>query len=254
MDPNLSSYIRDLQLAPGQPYKKSRTTLSVETPSAPVVTAKEQSFLAENSIVSFASSISVDARQDILNSLLLAQLAANHTVGEDKEDVIRWYQTFLDVLQKTGWIMAGKDKQTYSSKSGLYEVENVIIDILSSVFGSGYIAIIQKTLEAIKNLGKDNGRIKAFENNVNRVSKSCFQIALASESNGIVSLTIGTFVLDAVNTGNTVLFFAMQKQETTLEYISKTASYNAALNAKSRDVITARLGELILTNISEIQI
>ena len=47
-----------------------------------------------------------DSQQDVQDSTLLAQLAANYFVGGGPEkDVAKWYGKFSDVLMTLGWLL-----------------------------------------------------------------------------------------------------------------------------------------------------
>ncbi len=247
----INEYIAGLAIQPGEPYRKIRKTLGVEAPSLPIKEGADQSFFSEKSILSFASQVSAQNRSDVLNTVLLAQMAANKAVNND---TLLWYNKFLEILSKTGWIIEGKDLQTYESNSDLFEIQNVIIDILTSVFGSTYIAIIKKTLDAIKGLSDEDKKIKAFEKNTMEASQSYFQIALATEENTVVAMKLGTFVINSFNNITSVLFFKAEKSKTTVQYISKNATFNSDVFAIARGNVTKMLGENLLINIAEIDI
>jgi len=247
------AYLDALDLYSSAPLKSFRSVPPVESAILPVFENKAQSFFSEKSIVSFASEVHEQTRNDILNATLLAQLAANN-LQPDHSKLIEWYTAFIDVLSKTGWIIEGGDVQLYHSESELIEVEKIVIDILTSAFGAGYISIIQNTLDAIKKLNHRDQKLKAFERNVSKVSKGCFQITLATETDGLVSMRIGTFMLNSVNKITSVLFFKTSKDKTTLEYLSKNATFNGELYSQIREKVTEKLGQHLLNSIAEINI
>jgi hypothetical protein len=244
-----------MPLASGEPYKTPRHTLGVEAQAQtlPMKEGKEQSFFSEKSVISFASGVSAASRQDILNTTLFAQMAAN-AIPQEGDQMLYWCSKFLDVLGQTGWIITGKDIQKYEAKGSLFEVENVIIDILTAAFGASYISIIKKTLEAIKGMSDSNKKLKVFEKNVNKVSKGCFQFALATEEGGVVSLQVSSFILDTTNTVQSILFFKAESNSTKLRYLSKNATFNAETYSSIRETIKKRLGEKLITNIAEIDL
>jgi hypothetical protein len=253
---NLSAQINEMPIKSGEAYKSARRlTLGVEAaePAPPLKAGTEQAFFSEKSIVSFAPGVSAADRQDILNTTLFAQMAAN-AIPQEGDEMLAWCSRFLEVLGQTGWIITGKDIQTYEAKGSLIEVENVIIDILTTAFGTNYIGIIKKTLEAIKGLSDSSKRLKVFERNVNKVSKGCFQIALATQEAGVVSLHVGSFILDTTHTVQSMLFFKAESNSTKLRYLSKNAIFNADIYGGIRETIKKRLGDKLITNIAEIEL
>jgi hypothetical protein len=182
----------------------------------------------------------------------LAQLAANkkHSLESNMQE---WYQTFIQVLNKIGWVVEAGEINKFESKESVFEVENVIIDILTAAFGSGYIAIIKKVLESFKQMS-ENDKIKVFEKNTHTLSKGCFQIGLASETNGAVSMQLGTFLLTSTNEIKRILFVKVTKDKTTLEYSSRQATFNEEVYAAAREVILKKLSDDITDYVAELEI
>lgn len=218
-----------------------------------VVQDEEQSFLSSKSVVSFASEVSENNRRDILNSTLLAQLAANKKFPDDVQ-VLEWYREFVKVLSTIGWVMEEAAFSTFKSAKDIFEVENAIINILTTAFGGDYLSVITKTLDAIKDLSDDNGKITAFEKNTHSLSKGAFQIALAVERNNTVSMQLGTFMLTSSNEIKKILFFKSTTDRTKLEYCSRKATLNEEIYAKVRQIVIDKLGDRVTNFVTEIDI
>lgn len=214
---------------------------------------KEQSFIADKTIVSFAAGISPQYRKDVLNCTLLAQMAANKKYNSDDKDTLKWYQEYVDVLSRLGWILEGGDINTYEAKGSILKVENVVIDILVSAFGTSYIGLITKTLNALKS-AKENKNLIAFEKNSNDVQKGCFQLATAIEKNNTVMIQVGTFLLTSTNQIKQILFFDFARDKTKLEYINRRATLNIESFARHREVVAEILQDKVGKYISEIDI
>lgn len=246
-------FIKQLEIETGEVYSKKRFTKGTGQ-VLPVKAGEEQSFFNEKSLVSFASSVTGQLRSDVLQTILLAQMAANKQFpGQEK--LFDWYNVFLSVLAKIGWIVENLNEQNYDSAKSEFELDNVIIDILSTAFGKNYILIIKKTLEAIKNMNDEDKKIKAFEKNTRSVSQRGFQIALANEEAGVVAIQIATFMLDTSLDVRRILFFKTEKEDAGLQYIIKRATLNsAAYNGDLRKLVNAKIKDVLLTNISEIEI
>jgi hypothetical protein len=59
-------------------------------------------YVAAASVVSFADGVTGQQKEDLLNSTLLAQLAANHRFDREK-DTLNWYEAYRTVLRGVGW-------------------------------------------------------------------------------------------------------------------------------------------------------
>ncbi|MCF0054784.1 hypothetical protein [Dyadobacter sp. CY356] len=244
-------YLKELQL------KDLRDTFpasrDIDPKDLPTSEGIEQSFMNAKSIVSFVSEINGQLRDDVLNSVLLAQLAANKLFPDDDQS-LEWYKEFIRVLNNIGWEIEAAEFSHFESKDDIFEVENVIIDILMTAFGGSFIDVITRTLTAIKGLADNNGKITVFEKNTHSLSKGAFQIGLAKEVNGAVSLQIGTFLITSSNEIKRILFFKSSKDKTSLDYCSRTGTLNGVIYDKIRDSVVQKLGVKVTEFIAEVEI
>src|SRR5450631_775527 len=174
-------------LSPGPMVMPSPSVLQ----PLPVQDGKEQAMIVDKSLISFVSGLTAENRADILESTLLAQLGAKRKVT-DEPDVIGWYKSYIEILTKIGWTMEGGEVQHFSAKANVVEIQAVIIDILKAAFGADFLQIVTRALDGIKSLADSNGKIDAFEKNTHSESNASFQIAVATQEGGAVSMNLGT--------------------------------------------------------------
>ena len=247
---DLVQYVSDLDVQ--APEARFAIFRGDETTPA-VKEGEPQSFLADKSLVSFISEVSGQNRSDVLNSTLLAQMAANKKFPLES-DMLQWYDAFIRVLSNIGWTVEGAGISTFESSKDVFEIEQAIIDILTTAFGGSFMPVVLKTLESIKNLGNSDHKIVAFEKNTHTMSKGCFQIALATEKNDSVSMQLGTFLLTSQNKIKKILFVKTKKDKTTLQYTSRRGTLNTEAYAMVRDAVRQKLGANISAYVAEIEI
>ncbi|MNE13216.1 hypothetical protein D3C80_1060440 [compost metagenome] len=101
----------------------------------------------------------------------------------------------------------------------------------------------------------DDRKIKAFEKNTRSIAQRGFQIAVANEVDGVVALQIGTFELDTSLDIRKILFFKKEHEKTALKYVVKRVTLNSAsYDDEIRSAVNAKIKDVQLTNISEIEI
>lgn len=246
---DLAGYVSELDLQP--PAGRFATFRGQEATT--IKEGEEQAFLADKSLVSFISEVSGQNRKDVLNSTLLAQMAANKKFP-DEGDILKWYEAFIDVLSKIGWNIEASEIATFEDSKNIFEIDKAVIDILTAAFGGGFMPVIIKTLASIKNLSDDDHKILAFEKNTHSLTKGCFQIALAIEKNDSVSMQLGTFLLTSTNKIKQILFFKSKRDKTKLQYSSRRGTLNSEAYAMVRNAVLQKLGVHINTFITEIEI
>ena len=215
--------------------------------------AKAESYLSNKSIVSFASSVSGQNRQDILSSTLLAQLAASKK-HPGEEDLEGWFKDYQNTLQNVGWVVQGSDFSKFSQSGNVFEMQNVIIDLLSAALGGNVLTILTKTLEAFKKLSDTDSKIVAFEKNTHTLTKGTFIIALCDGTNDAVAMKTGAFELSSSNTITQILFFTSSKEKTSLSYSTSDATFNKKAYDAVRNTIEQKLADKFNQYVAELDI
>ena len=274
----IESYLQNLDLEfPSAAYVGEEKTFRVVAPVAPAApmpgamvntdtvvqesplsfpsldTQREQAMLVNKSLISFVAGVSADRRADILESTLLAQLAAKNQVP-DESDTIGWYKSFVSVLTKIGWTIEGGDIQNYSANGNVLELQSVIIDILISAFGANLGEIIVKALNAIKYLADSSGKIEAFEKNTHAEKTGSFQIGVATEENGAVSINLGTFLISTSNNINHILFIKLSSDTTDLQYASGKLTLDQDIYSSIRATVQEKLNDRAAAYVAELEI
>lgn len=214
----------------------------------------EQAFIADKSVVSFVSNIGVEYREDVLNTVLLAQLAANN-VYPDKKDLAKWYDEYMRVLTGLGWVIQNKVFNDEASSHGVIEIENVVIEIITTAIGGKYIAIIKSALEAFKKLSEaSNNKIIAFEKNSHSLNEGTFQIGVADQTGDAISLRIGAFILSSKEEIKQILFFKSRKNDTKVKTLTFEGTLNSGNYGSIRNLVKQRLGQTALNFVTELNL
>ncbi|NJN74880.1 MAG: hypothetical protein HC799_19910 [Limnothrix sp. RL_2_0] len=93
---------------------------------------KETGYVNAGSLVSFVAGVSTEHQNDVLNSTLLAQLAANKKFDREK-DTEQWYKFYREVLENVGWVIQEFDFQRYAPSGATFEMNKVVLDILAAI-------------------------------------------------------------------------------------------------------------------------
>ena len=190
------------------------------------------SFLNFKGLNTFSDNVSKQAQDDVLNSLLLAQRAATKAFPNDNE-LNQWYAFYFDVLKKLGWLINQKDFSVYEEKSNQFEIEKAIFSILQDLLTGQQIKVLMKSLELIKSLGDDDKRLIAFEKNTHTHNRGNFQLGMAEEDNGNVSIIGSGFILESEKKITKVLFLKFDKERVKLNFNFYKANLVSSVYEKS---------------------
>jgi hypothetical protein len=212
---------------------------------------KPAAYVDNQSLISFAAGVTGQNRKDVLNSTLLAQMVADHYVP-DPEQMDVWYQKYEEVLRNIGWAIEKKEFSNFDSGHTAFEMQSAILDVLGTLVGANQLAMLTKTLDAIKKLGDSDGRIQIFERDVKEVQKGNFQIGMAEEVGGLVSMGMGAFMLKTKDEVNRVLFINTGKDRTSLKYYALKCTLHTDIYALVRNDILTKLGKAPIAFISKL--
>jgi len=252
MQQDPKSYVAKLQLSfPESQYKMTARGV----PAEPEVetTTEDKTYLDNKSIISFVGGVSPQNRQDILDSTLLAQLAAGHLYPEPK-DLRNWYDKYTEVLRNIGWSIQQNEFSELESSGSLFEMKNAILGMISASFGANYVAVITKVLDALKELSDTDSKIVAFERNTHSAGKGTFQLALVEEVNNAVALHMVGFIVSTSSEVRRILFFSSKKEKSTVSSNTMACSLNTEVYAMVRNTVKQKLGDKAQNYIAEIVI
>ncbi len=212
-------------------------------------------FMNSRNIVSFVSGVAGQARRDVLNATLFAQLAADHDFPR-MEQPEQWLNRYRDVLNNIGWNLEAGEQREFTSAVNEFDMNKALLKIMgSALLGPvSQLAIITATLDALKELGEESSDIKVFERRLQELDTTSFQLGLASEENEAVSLTLSTFTVKTTQGSRKILFFKGGKDEVSLKYNLIQGTLNDEVYGEVRQDIIEMLGNRAKKSIKGIKL
>ena len=217
-------------------------------------TSKEQGFVSGGSVASFTSKLSSVHRSDVLNSTLLAQLAA----GKDHNwttQTTEWYKKYVHVLGKIGWVVQDFEFEKYEEDSQTLQVSNAIIDIVKDILSPAEIQGVKRVLEALHS-PQNELRWNVFDkkstgpnNNRNFQVLPCYE-----DVSGQVVIVLGSFYFTATSREDRWLLFQYNSADVHLFKVTQVATLNEVTFSTVREAIVKKLGNDATTFTGELQI
>lgn len=220
----------------------------------PVVTDKQPgNFVDAGSLVSFVSGLSEENQIAVLNSTLLAQLAANKKFDRET-DTTNWYQFYRSVLENVGWQMPAFGFNEYRAGGSNFTMDKAVLEILAAIATQNELAAITAAINAAKGLADKDGRIALFDHSSTTDKSGSFQIGLASEAGGIIAMKLGAVYFTTQADVTKVLWFTFAKKSTHLYASSQAVNLDPAIYELVKADVEAKLGELAKTFVQNIDI
>lgn len=180
-----------------------------ESPDTPFEAGRAQASVVNSNVVAFPGDAPVDVRQAVTDSMLFAQLHADHEVP-DRNDVKAWMDTYFGALPKLGWALAG-DSGNETEESALgSELHQKILEFLAVALGPATtaLALVASALTSLQGMQKDSPWITLFNRRAKGAKAAGVEMTHADvNKDGNVTLKGTSVRLDANQQITQVLFF-----------------------------------------------
>lgn len=147
------------------------------------------------SLVALDGSVSQQRGRDVMQSMLLAQLAANVKASRFREPS-SWYKAYQSTLESIGWVVSGSTSfSQYISPVSRFTIADVIRDCFRLRTTAAELSLINRTVAAFTS---DPGAPSQFiwECPSHSGGLGNFQFGLAAEEEDALTLQLGRFVLE----------------------------------------------------------
>ncbi|NWC93689.1 MULTISPECIES: hypothetical protein [unclassified Pseudomonas] len=205
----------------------------------------EGAAVVRGSVTSFVTGLTPQARDDVQNSTLLMQLAADKKYNPDTQRE-EWFKFYTDGLANLGWGRVSSFYQSYKPSNTNVTMDQVVLEIVSAVVSSqsALYKITEKTFEALKNNPANKDALKLFDTSTTRNNIGTFQILpVMQDKDGNVVM-----VLTTVNASTTVqkgsfLFWSWSKTDAWMYRAAQQTVLNENVYATVRDAVIKKLGK-----------
>jgi hypothetical protein len=245
----IRTYIRELPLAPldsNQPQ--------VYNPKASAFADQEEGAAVDaGSLVSFVSGLTTVHKSDVLNSTLLAQLAASKAFDRFKQ-TRQWYEKYSEVLAQVGWVVPTFAYREYSPSGASLQLSDAILDILSAIATGDEIKIVQATLTSLKDNPSSQGPLTLFENQSYPENVGTFQILPVGEDDGEVVMVLTALEFRSEKHVTRFLWFSWTRTTVKLFQSAQKSVLNEDVYKLVRQEVIEKLGDRASQYIKDLEI
>ncbi|MBV8215814.1 MAG: hypothetical protein JOZ08_21565 [Verrucomicrobia bacterium] len=245
----IKKYIKELPLAPldsSQPF--------VYNPKASAFAAGEEGAAVDaGSLVSFVSGLTVLHKSDVLNSTLLAQLAASKAFDRFKQ-TRDWYGKYCEVLAQVGWVVPTFAYREYSPSGDSLQLSDAVLDILSAIATGDEMKIVQATLTSLRDKPGNTGPLTLFENQSFPENVGTFQILPVGEDDGQLVMVLTALEFKSEKHVTRFLWFSWTRTTVKLFQSAQKSVLNEDVYKQVRQEVIDKLGDRASQYIKDLEI
>jgi hypothetical protein len=249
-----AAFVDGLELPP---KPKPRSNRSGAQKSAPEVStdSKQQAMVVGADIISFVAGTDPKLRSAIMNSSLLAQLAANRKVPL-RDDVRSWYEAYFDILGQLGWIIQDRGFSEHGKTGDDFEANQAILSVATALLGASSTAlmVVESTLESMKEMSKGPW-MTIFQQESQTAKAARFQVTVAEPAShdGVV-ISLMAFELNTKINLTQVLFFKFRSVDVKLRHSSGRVAIDKNLLIDIAPRIAKRVADYVQSYVENIPI
>lgn len=205
------------------------------------------------SLVSFVSGISPIHKSDVLNSTLLAQLAADKQYNRFT-DTRLWYSFYTSVLSNVGWVVPAFAFRQYRPSGSSLVLSDAVLQILAAVATGNELAILTASLNALRDKPENEGALTLFDRQSFPENLGTFQIFPVGEDDGQLVMALAALQFNAVKHVTRFLWFRWESVQSSLFQSAQKAVLNEAVYSRVRQQVIDKLGDNASKFIDDLEI
>ena len=207
-------------------------------------------------LAEFTDAVPAEVRGAIADSILLAQLAANKAAGES-QDVFRWYDKYVEVLQNLGWQIRDVDFQTQTVSDQNAGMHKAIAPVLMAMLGpqAAAASIVLAVLNGLEEMDSSTPWITLFDRASQHARGAKFQVSYVdADAHGHPEITLLSVGIRANRTITQVLFFKFSAQDAELKKAAGKMAVSMQRLNSARDAIAERVQPFIADFVKNVEI
>ncbi|KAG8742058.1 hypothetical protein FRC12_015453 [Ceratobasidium sp. 428] len=212
--------------------------------------SKETAWVSGGALYIFDRELSKTQKSDIVNSTLLAQLAADKNYDRIT-DTDNWYQSYVNTLGRIGWVASefGFDPAPLGKP---ISAGQFVVDHLGNDIGSWRAKSVKAAVDAINKMPADEKALKVFSSNASSGPHANFQVGYCNTDDGNVVVDMGAFLYRIDQNVKNPLSSILKSKSATVSSATQKMSLNKYVYERVRDSVLQKLGEHAKNCVAEV--
>jgi hypothetical protein len=222
---------------------QSQPDWQIAPPGATVDYDKDAFVCLGSTLTAEPGKLTEENKADVLNSELLAQLAASKKYDRQTQAML-WYGAYREVLENIGWVIQTYGFKTFTMGKASFTADEVVLAVLKSVVTDEVLGLLAATFQALKGLGQDSDQVKMFDSSSSGSNNGNFQAypCYVDPTYG-VGLTFSGYQLTTTESITRFLWFTFKSSTTTISAAAETVALNEQVYALVRAAVLKKLGK-----------
>lgn len=230
------NFIKSVELPAGEGannLRLQRMTLANDDPDA---------LVAGSGVLSFLNGLTKQQKQDVLDSVMLAQLGANAKYPDQSTQRDEWFEHYSLILSKCGWTTTGESLRRVTNLQQEFTMDQVALEIIATVVGANGKPIVDMMLAVFAALKETPPALGLFEQQANNESSGNFQILpCIATDDGEVIMIKSCVQFNSTEKVKKILFWTWKENTVELYAAANSTTLNQRLYSQIREQVQKTL-------------
>ena len=181
-------------------------------------------------------------KEDVLNSQLLAQLAATKKFDRETQ-AMEWYKAYRSVLENIGWVIKAYEFKSRDMRDSSFTADQVVLEVLKSIVSDDVLGLIGSTFKALKDLGEQSEPVKMFQSAAAGKHSGNFQAYPIYPDQLGVGMAFSGYEMVTTETVTSFLWFKWSSKSTRIDAAAQAVQLNEGVYSQVRAAVLAKLGK-----------
>lgn len=226
--------------------EKPWTALRKASDGAPIpMDSNKAGFINDGSLICFVDGLSPQRKKAVLNSCLLAQLAANKLASRWQAPET-WYLHYTNILRMIGWTIDDCLFTKFEPAERTIVLQSVVLKELSATVSGREILLLQESMDKLYNLKNNDRRLVLFDTQTQALGRGNFQICTVNTDGEKMIMNFGGFSFSAMGTKTRLLWHGYNARHTEVWHSVQRATLDEEIYSAISDAINDKLEDSTL--------
>lgn len=241
-------FLRALEL----PELEEISALAEQTPVSLSETPKSASVDA-GQVIAFSPDVTAGDKAAVLNSCLLAQLAATYQYDRETETV-KWYDFYNNVLTNCGWMLNGFQFHEYQSSSASFGIDTFMVNLLAGLATGSMLSTVTAAINFLKSLSATDPRSLIFDHNSHSGKNGNFQLSACFRNSNLLTMSLGCSYFSASQSADNFFFLHFESANSHIYFSTQNITLDMDVFNQVKDDIVKKLGNKAKSFIQDLDI
>jgi hypothetical protein len=192
-------------------------------------------------VLAFGDEVSGEEREDVLDSVQLAQRAATGRFNRFSQTQ-PWYGKFVEVLENVGWVPNAMGFVEHEQKSGELEMDAEALSIVEAIATGGALNVLKQAIATLKGPAGGDRKIEIFQRHAMTDDSGNFQVGAVQKKNGALTMTMGAYHYQAEDRRTGFVFGKWGSNHIRFWSSAQNMDFRTGQYAAVRELVRTKLG------------